>query len=531
MRGRDQTIAEIRAVTTGTFPYTDAELARFGAATRTVRPGSDEYFDALDLLENELDSVRPYQHFGWWDSDTTQAVGLQVAAAKLGVVGPGTGAVEIDACGLVQAPLTPNKRQFDLWDLFQTPNEQVRRWADGFGEHQELLARLADWLTSQSSELLGVLLASVSPQSWALRRVNALPPRLRSALVQRYGLDGQAPKTLEEVGSPLNLSRERIRQLQASAMKKLAIPATMMAARKLLERQRNQVWCTVAGHARALPKTPPVSEIEFRRASPALAFLVDLAFGSITDWLDKNAQHTRKVWYWSDSATVMSKADRRRVAALVAEIPLPAVETDVATRVDVPLLDLELATLESNGISLFEGFVIPGRPSPRRRRAVRMYRLLKEHGQPMSIPALTAEHNTFYPSEACSPRDAQIVMADAKHLFINLGDFGWAAIGPQPSEPDGQWAFDEALFFFDIHEPETPVLEGQVRTVIEQFEKDKVLTWVELVERLSLAPTPVRRNSLAVVLVVRHEFKRVAPGVWALACRSRSETRPLRAKK
>jgi len=53
--------------------------------------------------------------------------------------------------------------------------------------------------------------------------------------------------------------------------------------------------------------------------------------------------------------------------------------------------------------------------------------------------------------------------------------------------------------------------------VIDQFDKEKILTWVELVERLSSGPHPVPRNSLAVILTVRHEFKRLAPGVWAMA--------------
>ena len=37
----------------------------------------------------------------------------------------------------------------------------------------------------------------------------------------RYGLDGHKPMTLEETGRALGLTRERVRQIQESALKKL----------------------------------------------------------------------------------------------------------------------------------------------------------------------------------------------------------------------------------------------------------------------------------------------------------------------
>ncbi len=37
----------------------------------------------------------------------------------------------------------------------------------------------------------------------------------------RFGLDGREPKTLKEIGEMMNLSRERIRQIEAQALEKL----------------------------------------------------------------------------------------------------------------------------------------------------------------------------------------------------------------------------------------------------------------------------------------------------------------------
>jgi RNA polymerase sigma factor (sigma-70 family) len=48
-----------------------------------------------------------------------------------------------------------------------------------------------------------------------------LPPREREIITLRFGLRGTAPLTLEEVGKHFNLTRERVRQLEARAMSHL----------------------------------------------------------------------------------------------------------------------------------------------------------------------------------------------------------------------------------------------------------------------------------------------------------------------
>jgi len=50
-----------------------------------------------------------------------------------------------------------------------------------------------------------------------------LNKRESTILVKRFGLDDQTPKTLEEIGRELGVTRERIRQLQAMALKKLRL--------------------------------------------------------------------------------------------------------------------------------------------------------------------------------------------------------------------------------------------------------------------------------------------------------------------
>ena len=50
----------------------------------------------------------------------------------------------------------------------------------------------------------------------------------------RFGLDRGEPRTLEEVGKQFNLTRERIRQIEARAMSRLRHPSFDTGARNLL---------------------------------------------------------------------------------------------------------------------------------------------------------------------------------------------------------------------------------------------------------------------------------------------------------
>jgi RNA polymerase primary sigma factor len=82
-------------------------------------------------------------------------------------------------------------------------------------------ATLAETLVDVSQESPSELLDSELLQS-ALQEVFAkLSPMEADILRKRVGLDGEPELTLKEIGATYSLSRERIRQLQEQALKKL----------------------------------------------------------------------------------------------------------------------------------------------------------------------------------------------------------------------------------------------------------------------------------------------------------------------
>jgi RNA polymerase primary sigma factor len=70
----------------------------------------------------------------------------------------------------------------------------------------------------------------VSLRSQALTAaLGALHERERQVLVLRYGLDDSEPKTLEEIGRRLGLTRERVRQIELESLRRLASQREMQS--------------------------------------------------------------------------------------------------------------------------------------------------------------------------------------------------------------------------------------------------------------------------------------------------------------
>ena len=78
-----------------------------------------------------------------------------------------------------------------------------------------------------------VLDADLAAQTQKL--LQTLTPREQKVLRMRFGIEEKAEHTLEEVGQEFSLTRERIRQIEAKALRKLAHPVHAKRLRSLIE--------------------------------------------------------------------------------------------------------------------------------------------------------------------------------------------------------------------------------------------------------------------------------------------------------
>ena len=65
--------------------------------------------------------------------------------------------------------------------------------------------------------------------------LKTLTPREEVVLRLRFGLKDGRPRTLEEVGKVFNVTRERIRQIEAKALRKLRHPSRSKKLRDFLD--------------------------------------------------------------------------------------------------------------------------------------------------------------------------------------------------------------------------------------------------------------------------------------------------------
>ncbi|MCS6775741.1 MAG: sigma-70 family RNA polymerase sigma factor [Chloroherpetonaceae bacterium] len=87
------------------------------------------------------------------------------------------------------------------------------------GEEGE--SRLADLIPASDVQNPAVEATRTALRDELMAALEELTPRERDVIVLRYGLDGEDPRTLEEVGKALEVTRERVRQIEASALTKL----------------------------------------------------------------------------------------------------------------------------------------------------------------------------------------------------------------------------------------------------------------------------------------------------------------------
>jgi RNA polymerase primary sigma factor len=112
-----------------------------------------------------------------------------------------------------EAGFTP-ERVAELFELVTEPVSLETPVGDGESMY-------ADLIEDERSESPDTQTANHARTAELARALEALEPRMRHVLSRRFGLDGEPPQTLEELGADLGITRERVRQIETRALRQL----------------------------------------------------------------------------------------------------------------------------------------------------------------------------------------------------------------------------------------------------------------------------------------------------------------------
>lgn len=122
---------------------------------------------------------------------------------------------ELFTANQAEACLKDNKRTMQV-------NEAEVKFMLEQGNNQKLLED--DYMQNQVAEGIN-------------QALNKLLPREKMVLEMRMGLNGNDVQTLEEIGKKMDISRERVRGIEAHALRKLRSPRISEGLRKFVEEE------------------------------------------------------------------------------------------------------------------------------------------------------------------------------------------------------------------------------------------------------------------------------------------------------
>ena len=115
----------------------------------------------------------------------------------------------------------PPERVRSILKMAQEPMHLEQRVGDGED------ASLGDFIEDKSAEKPDEKAAAAMQKERVMEVLLTLTPREQEVLRLRYGLNGENPHTLEEVGRRFKVTRERIRQIEAKALRKMRHPSRL----------------------------------------------------------------------------------------------------------------------------------------------------------------------------------------------------------------------------------------------------------------------------------------------------------------
>ena len=382
----------------------------------------------------------------------------------------------------------------------------------GLKTQEELSLRLQEYVDKQQSEVALPVdhrptLTPEEIRTQARQAIDTLDDKQRDVIDKRYGLNGHGRHTLNDIAQHAYVTRERVRQVESKALRRLGGRRFLWLFERLLDAEGEALWHSLSRGSHV------IRDGELGKnsvdADPLLLLAADVVHDGLRSWLAIKAENNGGAWILksADAASMTEKLEAIRTG--VAELRTPTPLSTLANHIGESVASLSPALEHVSTPRIIDGYVVDGYVGARARRTVALHRLAGRSFD--SVFDLASLVHIFRESEGedGTSRNVSISVEDAPHLFAHLFEGFYVSLGAAEIVPALRIPYEWSPIQ-DTFE------QGSIGDWLFNRLKNRGPARLQDLRKEAQAAfdDEISESSIGAILASNPSFRRVAPGVF-----------------
>lgn len=333
-----------------------------------------------------------------------------------------------------------------------------------------------------------------------------LDERARNVVNRRTGLSGHGEETLEEIARSYGVTRERIRQIEAKALKKMGATADHFPLQEALVNEARKLWRRLGAEKGYVA----LRDLATLPVPPGFRLGLRLVDRQLSDILDMAAVRWRTGWHQFNQTQAELDDICQKLSDSLAGLQLPRPmpsNLDAASRM---VVDIGLGMRHMCGYALS-----PAGTTKSQTRVIDLHRAVGDPKSPVEILSLASRAAVLWGESSVSARYLSLILSRHSHLFIEAAGDNWFAMGLSASDASVSQSEVAEHRNEDAEKPDNSTMAGFLHSLLE--ETGPLRLSVLMARAASGLGDRRSISSIAPTLLMHKElFERYLPGVYGL---------------